>query len=541
MDCKKDFERKINIKSTNMNRRILHLTVLTILLLIVSCSKSKHYELSIVDEQTAEQLAARVSVTNQTGQPVHIDGTHTDVEYLGKIWCYTDGSCSVTTTEKGLNLEIRRGPETLPVKLLPDMGPDKQVIKLRKWIDMQQTGYLNGDIHIHTPLSETALLQMKAEDLDVLNILVGEDSVKNRQFTGKKDPGSTPGHTIYVAQEVRDWQMGHLTLLGLSSMVPGYPIVGGTLESYTHTHWLMSHAMDETHRQGGVVAWSHFSNLPGAESPVAIALGKIDALELMTYDDPTQLPSHWGPWKNSGMPTAEFPVLRGMDIWYQYLNAGFKLPIVAGTDKMADDIPMGSNRYYAFTNGDTTYSAWLSAIKSGHGFITNGPILTFDAEGHASGETVDFSGTMKVHARVTAQSILPFATLEIIVNGWVKGHKTIFTSDNPPVGGIYTMNVEADLVLDKSCWIAARVAEDPDNKLRILPRGLSIFAHTNPVYFIRNGEKIKDDASIDYLRKYVMGTIHWLQTNPEFDNPDDRTEALRLAGEALQVYESLKK
>jgi hypothetical protein len=324
-------------------------------------------------------------------------------------------------------------------------------------------------------------------------------------------------------------------------MVPGYPIVGGTLESYTHTHWLMSHAMDETHRQGGVVAWSHFSNLPGAESPVAIALGKIDALELMTYDDPTQLPSHWGPWKNSGMPTAEFPVLRGMDIWYQYLNAGFKLPIVAGTDKMADDIPMGSNRYYAFTNGDTTYSAWLSAIKSGHGFITNGPILTFDAEGHASGETVDFSGTMKVHARVTAQSILPFATLEIIVNGWVKGHKTIFTSDNPPVGGIYTMNVEADLVLDKSCWIAARVAEDPDNKLRILPRGLSIFAHTNPVYFIRNGEKIKDDASIDYLRKYVMGTIHWLQTNPEFDNPDDRTEALRLAGEALQVYESLKK
>jgi hypothetical protein len=148
---------------------------------------------------------------------------------------------------------------------------------------------------------------------------------------------------------------------------------------------------------------------------------------------------------------------------------------------------------------------------------------------------------MKVHARVTAQSILPFATLEIIVNGWVKGHKTIFTSDNPPVGGIYTMNVEADLVLDKSCWIAARVAEDPDNKLRILPRGLSIFAHTNPVYFIRNGEKIKDDASIDYLRKYVMGTIHWLQTNPEFDNPDDRTEALRLAGEALQVYESLKK
>ena len=357
---------------------------------------------------------------------------------------------------------------------------------------MQQKGYMNGDIHIHTPFSETAHLQMKAEDLDVLNILVGEDSVKNRQFTGNIDPASSPGHTIYVAQEVRDWQMGHLTLLGLSSMVPGYPIVGGRLESYSHTHWLMSHAMDETHRQGGLVIWSHYSNLPGAESPVAIALGKIDGLELMTYDDPTQLPSHWGPWKNSGMPVAEFPVLRGMDLWYQYLNAGFRLPIVAGTDKMADDIPMGSNRFYAYTNGDTTYKAWLGAIKSGEGFITNGPILTFDADGHTAGESVDFTGSMKVHARVTAQSILPFATLEIIVNGWVAGHKTIFASDNPPVNGIYTMTVETDLELNKSSWIAARVADDPDNKQRILPRGsLCICPYKSGLLSLRMGKKSK--------------------------------------------------
>jgi hypothetical protein len=529
------------MSQNNLYRKKLHLTALFCLLLTASCNRQINYEYTIIDDISGEQLAARVSVTDRYGQSVHIEGVHTDVEYLGKKWCYTDGHVSVTVAGKGGVLEVRRGPETIPVKISLDNGPAQSEVKLHRWTDRHQMGYLNGDIHIHTPFSETAHLQMKAEDLDVLNILIGEDSVKNRQFTGRTDPASSPGSTIYVAQEVRDWQMGHLTLLGLSSLVPGYPIVGGTLESYTHTHWLMSHAMDETHRQGGIVAWSHFSNLPGAESPIAIALGKIDALELMTYDDPTQLPSHWGPWKNSGFSTAEFPVLRGMDIWYQYLNAGFKLPIVAGTDKMADDIPMGSNRYYAFTGGDTTYSAWLSAIKSGHGFITNGPILTFDVEGHTSGETVDFNGTIKVRAKVTAKSILPFATLEIVANGWVVGHKTVFTSDNPPVDGIYTMNVEAELELEKSCWIAARVAEDPDNKLRILPRGLSVFAHTNPVYFIRAGKKIKEEASINYLSRYVRGTIHWLQTNPSFDNPDDRIEALKLAGDALQIYDSLIK
>jgi hypothetical protein len=514
---------------------------LILLCTFASCNNSESYKYTLADDQTGDQLAAKVSVTDCYGRSLHIDGVHTDVQYLGKIWCYTEGPFSVTKAGKGGFLEVRRGPETLPVKISIEKHSEKQIIRLHRWTDRHQNGYLNGDVHIHTPFSETAHLQMMAEDLDVLNILVGEDSVKNRQFTGGKDPASSPGHTIYVAQEVRDWQMGHLTLLGLTTMVPGYPIVGGNLESYKHTNRLMSHAMDETHRQGGLVAWSHFSNLPGAESPIAIALGKIDALELMTYDDPTQLPSHWGPWKNSGMSMAEFPVLRGMDLWYQYLNAGFRLPIVAGTDKMADDIPMGSNRYYAFTNGDTTYNAWLSAVKTGHGFITNGPILTFDIDGHTSGETVDFKGNLKVHAKVTAQSILPFATLEIIENGSVAGHKTIFVSDNPPVDGIYTMNLEADLVLDQSCWIAARVADDPDNKNRILPRGLSVFAHTNPVYFIRDGKRIQEEASIIYLRKYVNGTIHWLRTNPSFENPDDRVEALKLAADAVGIYESLEK
>ena len=238
---------------------------------------------------------------------------------------------------------------------------------------------------------------------------------------------------------------------------------------------------------------------------------------------------------------AEFPVMRGMDLWYQYLNAGFRLPIVSGTDKMADDIPTGSNRFYAFTGGDTTYNAWLSAIKTGRGFITNGPVLNFDVDGHSSGDIVNFSGTLKIHARVTATSILPFATIEIINNGWVVGHKTIFAADNPPVDGLYTMHVEADLVLDKSSWIAARIADDPDNKQRILPRGLSVFAHSNPVYFLKDGKGVREEASILYLQKYVRATIHWLNTNPAFENPEDRPEALKLSEDALRIYESMLK
>jgi hypothetical protein len=68
---------------------------------------------------------------------------------------------------------------------------------------------------------------------------------------------------------------------------------------------------------------------------------------------------------------------------------------------------------------------------------------------------------------------------------------------------------------------------------------VSVFAHSNPVYFLQDGHKVREEASIAYLRKYVQGVLHWLGTNPAFFNNEDRRNARRDAERALQVYESL--
>ena len=57
-----------------------------------------------------------------------------------------------------------------------------------------------------------------------------------------------------------------------------------------------------------------------------------------------------------------------MDLYYQYLNAGFHLPIGAGTDKMGEGIPVGSNRLYARITDAPSYDAWLAGLKEGNGF-----------------------------------------------------------------------------------------------------------------------------------------------------------------------------
>lgn len=124
---------------------------------------------------------------------------------------------------------------------------------------------------------------------------------------------------------------------------------------------------------------------------MAVALGLLDAVELMTWGDPSQLPAHLSPWNDSGLPLAEFTVMRGVDLYYQYLNGGFRLPIAAGTDKVGDDVPLGSNRTYVAARSPLGHASWIEGVRSGRGFVTNAPMLEFGVDGHGPGETVELS------------------------------------------------------------------------------------------------------------------------------------------------------
>jgi hypothetical protein len=509
---------------------------------------SNRLEARILDDSTGQPLAARVAITNADGKFVEIEGEHAHVKYLEKRWCYVDGSFAATIPDSGAGIEIRRGFETRPflanISAAASGSTIQKEFRLRRWEDLRQKGYFNGDIHAHLPVPSEAHAQMRAEDLNALNLLHMADRdyslPVNDCFTGKLDTNSTPGREIYVGQEIRDFQMGHLTLLNLTNLVAGYPDMGGGLEYWKERpHWDLVPAMRAARAQNGIVFWSHICSLPGEQLPIGTALGVVDGVELITWNDPTQFPNHWEPWQWSGMSQAEFPVMRALDLYYQFLNAGFRMPVGAGTDKFGEEIPLGSNRTFARVDATANYAAWLAAVKAGKSFVSNGPILDFEADGHGSGDVVNFDGTKVVKAQVTARSILPFNTLEIVLNGGTVGHMTIPLSSNTPVDGVYSMAIETTVKLDRSGWLAARVMDHPDLRNPILPRGLSVFAHTSPVYFLRNGRRVREGASIAYLRKYVEGVIHWLATAPKFVKEEDLRNARREAEEALRYYQGL--
>ena len=266
-------------------------------------------------------------------------------------------------------------------------------------------------------------------------------------------------------------------------------------------------------------------------------MGLIDAVELIGYDDPTELPSHWGPWEHTEFSQAEFPILRGVDLYYQYLNAGFRLPITAGTDKMGDNIPVGSNRLYVPVEGSPDYSSWLAGLRAGSGFVTNGPILNFEVDGYKTGEVVTLDSTGAISARATAQSVIPFGKLEIVCNGKVV--ETVYGPRKASEEGIYAAHVESTVGLETSCWIAARVVQLQGGRQRILPRQLSVFAHTNPVYFHLHGAKVREEPSIRYLQRYLQTSTRWLEEGSSFADAQTKKKALELAEEAAKIYEAL--
>ena len=112
----------------------------------------------------------------------------------------------------------------------------------------------------------------------------------------------------------------------------------------------------------------------------------------------------------------------------------------------------GTARTFAHLDGKLGYRAWLSAVKAGRTFATNGPLLFFEVEGKGPGEEIrlkpgDPSG-LSVQAELV--SIVPIDKLEILVNGEV-------VETSRPSGDGTRMKVSVSVDVPGSGWVAARV------------------------------------------------------------------------------------
>ena len=123
---------------------------------------------------------------------------------------------------------------------------------------------------------------------------------------------------------------------------------------------------DRAHAQGGFVVNPHF-NSPNAfgEYATLIATGRMDAIEMKNLSS-----QRYGDY-------------------YGYLNCGYRLPMVSGTDKMSSSIPVGGHRAYVNIPEDEefTYESWCRNAARGRTFISGGPMIGFTVDGKEIGDT----------------------------------------------------------------------------------------------------------------------------------------------------------
>ncbi len=447
-------------------------------------------------------------------------------------FAYVQGEFELETSAEAILIETVKGFE---YQILRDTFRVERdgvnLIRLnRAFSHLPQEPWYSGDIHVHHINSASALLEMKAEDVNVCNLLISDFTLDHDNFRGTVEPESEPNHLLFYGQEYREDRLGHINLLNLTRH-----LVEPSREMRSHQYPLNMEAMDQAHAQDGHVSWAHFAAWPGLEGPLGIIMKKVDAVELLCTIDPFHEPI----FVSDVVP--EVRLNSGLRLWYRLLNCGFRIPITAGTDKMGNFVTVGANRTYALVDGDFNYQNWVEALNKGQTFVSNSPFLSFKVDEQHPGSTLKTGNGRTYHIKAEVWSQMPLDRLEIVANGELIGEVSIDKNES-------YKSLEISYHTTKSIWLAARAYQFTREQTR---RGLSVsqrrnqgggptelnryygtlrpettFAHTSPVYIEVNEQPVRSAADALYFAKYLKNAIDWLTKNGSFPSEAAKQEVL---------------
>ena len=210
--------------------------------------------------------------------------------------------------------------------------------------------------------------------------------------------------------------------------------------------------------------------------------------------------------------------------YYCWLNVGQKLPIVGGTDKMANNRVLGGSRTYArLRDGEAfTYENWCQAVRRGNTFASTGAMIDLRVEGKQMGEEVHLpgnGGTVEIQA--VAESVWPLSGIELIVNGEEVARQQAHDGER-------RIEIEFKLKTELSCWVVARCWGP-----HYTDAG-PVMAHSSPVYIDVGGRCAFVPADATYLLTHMEGGIAWAGKIGVFRDEQVRTRLIGLFREAQE-------
>ncbi|NQD36361.1 CehA/McbA family metallohydrolase [Permianibacter sp. IMCC34836] len=390
--------------------------------------------------------------------------------------------------------------------------------------------HLSADLHVHMNYGGQYRQQLaglaaqaQAEDLDVVyNLIVNKEQRIPDIGEFKTTADQFGPTTIFQGQEFHTSYWGHLGLLHLDDhyLTPDF-------SSYRHTALASPYPhngviADLAHEQQALMGYVHpfdWRIVPEQEKkltnllPVDVALGKTDYYELVSFAD--------------HLATAE--------VWHRLLNLGFKLAAAAGTDAMTNYAslrgPVGLNRVFLAVEKPSP-TALKAAIKNGHGFVSNAPLLGLTVNGVAPGDTLQLpAGATRVEIHAAVRSNTPVPMVEILHNGKVlKRIKTDRSGMRADFSGA--------LELTESGWILLR-AYNPEP--HALVQDLYAYGSTNPVWLELPGKPQRAPEDAAYFLRWIDRIIDDAGQRTDYNTEQEREKTLQYLRAGRAVFEEKAK
>jgi len=388
----------------------------------------------------------------------------------------------------------------------------------------------SADLHVHMNYAGAyrntpphLVQQGEAENLGIIEDLVVNKEVRIPDITYFRvgpDPASKRDMLLMQSQEFHTSYWGHLGLLNLTRnfLLPGYAVYPNTAAASLYP--TNADIADLAHAQGALVGYVHpFDTFPDPanpapltdELPVDVALGKVDYMEILGFSDHKSTAA----------------------VWYKLLNCGFHIPTGAGTDAMANFAslrgPVGLNRVYAeVPSGPINIRRFLTSLRQGHTFATNGPLLRFSMEDQPIGGELKLpAGTNQVKFTAAMRSIVPVDHLQVLCNGNVV--REIALS-----GKRESADAQGTVPVSRSGWCILRAW----NKKAEMPvLDLYPYATTSPIYLSVGGEPTRSAKDAAYFVAWIDRLSQAASSYPDWRSAAEKEHVQKLLSDARAVYE----
>ncbi len=495
--------------------------------------------LAIVDGETGETQPGLIKIVNARGEIVDlpellnrglgIQNAGTGDQRGIEEWSVLPQAATVKLPREQLTISAFSGIETEITTQEIDLTAksDAEIrLSLRRFSSLASRNIHGGNTHLHLMKltrddSERYLREVTVADgLDLLFVSYLERAIANQDYISNRytpeDLARLAAQTGIIFANGEEHRnnftggkegFGHVMLLNNPRMI--LPVSIGPDISKTGDDGIpLDRGIRQARDDGATIVWCH--NDYGRESIPQYVKGQIDALNIF----------------DGGIRSSY------KESFYRLLNAGYRVPFSTGTDWFLYDF----SRVYIPIEGELTTENWLSGLKAGRGFITNGPLLEFTIDDATPGDDLELAEPRMVRIVGRGLGRTDFQTLELIHNGEV-----IATAETHAIEGHFAAEFDKSIDVSHSGWFALRtpppsVKEDPALQ-EVRPRnelGRELYAHTSPIYVTVNGKPHRDPQAIQSLIAHVEQSLKVIPEQGVFNDDQTRDAILAIYRQTLE-------